>query len=145
MAGTPGCAWLWRAAEPKRVPHSLWDGGSSIQYNLATTRLTKRTKGTGGFYSQKAQTVGRTDCTCIHRRDAPTTGQGRRGSSFSPVSQSIAARPLGWTGAQGLLFFIVPLLSTNDWTDRQHMYIDGTHRRQGRDAPERVLIGRLCS
>ena len=23
--------------------------------------------------------------------------------------------------------------STNDWMDRQHMYIDGTHRRRGRD------------
>ena len=23
--------------------------------------------------------------------------------------------------------------STNDWMDRQHMYIDGMHRRQGRD------------
>ena len=28
MAGTPGCAWLWRATETKRVAHSLWDGGS---------------------------------------------------------------------------------------------------------------------
>ena len=37
----------------------------------------------------------------VHRWDAQTTGQGRCGTSFSPVSQSIAARPLGWTGAQG--------------------------------------------
>ena len=37
----------------------------------------------------------------VHRWDALTTGQGRRGSSFLPVSQSIAADHLGWTGAQG--------------------------------------------
>ena len=45
--------------------------------NLATTRSTKRTKGARVCYSQKAQTVGRTDSTCIYRWDAPTTGQGR--------------------------------------------------------------------
>ena len=30
--------------------------------------------------------------------------------------------------------------STNDWMDRQHMYIDGMHRRQGRDASGQALL-----
>ena len=63
------------------------------------------------------------------QRNSPGAHGPKGHGANDPVMAATCARAWlpQWASNEGLLW----PKSTNDWMDRQHMYIDGTHRRRG--------------